>query len=191
MTKWHRPEQVQAMIESAVAPLRAGIATLEAENAQLRARVDPLESEHARLRKDSSTSSKPPSSDIVKPPSLPRPGGKRKKGCRGGQPHHPRHLRPPFLLLTATLVRADLDHPCDLCPARPQRLCLLDRDDHRLFPRPSRALAVGPTAVARDPSTVKPHPHATVLPWYPSPPCPANLAKLPSLVHLAGCLSAS
>lgn len=97
MTKWRRPEQVQALIESAVAPLRARIATLEAENAQLRARVDQLESENARLRKDSSTSSKPPSSDIVKPPPPPLPGGKRKKRRRGGQPHHPRHLRPPFL----------------------------------------------------------------------------------------------
>jgi len=56
--------------------------------------IDHLQAENARLKKDSSTSSKPPSSDIVKP--LPPPDGKRKKRRRGGQPKHPRHVRPPF-----------------------------------------------------------------------------------------------
>jgi uncharacterized small protein (DUF1192 family) len=44
--------KVRELIEAAVTPLRARIAELEAEV--------------ARLKKDSSTSSKPPSSDIVK-----------------------------------------------------------------------------------------------------------------------------
>ena len=42
------------------------------------------------------TSSKPPSSDIVKPPKPKLPGGKGRKRRRGGQPGHPRHVRPLF-----------------------------------------------------------------------------------------------
>jgi hypothetical protein len=55
-----------------------------------------LEAEVAQLKKDSSTSSKPPSSDIVKPLRPPARGGKRGKRRAGGQPRHPRHVRPPF-----------------------------------------------------------------------------------------------
>jgi transposase len=62
--------------------------------AELEARVAELSAQVARLLKNSSTSSKPPSSDIVKPPKPPGPkGGKRHIG---GQPGHPRHLREPF-----------------------------------------------------------------------------------------------
>ena len=62
------------------------------------ARIEDLERQLAAARKDSSTSSKPPSSDIVKPP---RPLTKsrtrrRTKPRRGGQPGHPRHERSPF-----------------------------------------------------------------------------------------------
>lgn len=71
------------MIAEAVAPLNVRIVELEAEL--------------ARLKKDSTTSSKPPSSDIVKPPRPAPTGGKgRRKRRRGGQPGHPRYLRPPF-----------------------------------------------------------------------------------------------
>lgn len=60
----------------------------------LEVRVKALEAENARLRKDSSTSHKPPSSDIVKPPRPKPPRGKKRK--IGAQPGHPRHERPPF-----------------------------------------------------------------------------------------------
>jgi transposase len=86
MTGWLSPEQVQALLEAAVANAVA----------PLKARIVELEAEVARLKKDSSTSSKPPSSDIVKPPRLPPAGGKRRKRRRGGQPGHARHLRAPF-----------------------------------------------------------------------------------------------
>jgi transposase len=60
----------------------------------LEQRLARLEAELAKAKKNSTNSSKPPSSDLVKPP---RPaladGGKRK---RGAQPGHPRHERPPF-----------------------------------------------------------------------------------------------
>jgi len=65
--------------------------------APLYARIAELEAELARLKKNSTTSSKPPSSDIVKPPRPAPSGGKgRRKRRRGGQPGHPRHTRPPF-----------------------------------------------------------------------------------------------
>ena len=72
------------------------IAELEAEAAQLRALVAQLQNELAALRKNSSTSSKPPSSDIVKPAAAkPRLRGKRKRK-RGGQFGHRKHARPAF-----------------------------------------------------------------------------------------------
>ena len=75
--------------------LEAEVARLHAENADLKARLEKLERLLAKAQKDSSTSSKPPSSDIVKPP---RDGkSKRKKKLkRGAQSGHPRHERPAF-----------------------------------------------------------------------------------------------
>jgi transposase len=80
---------VRAIVAEEIRPLKARLAELETENAQLRAEV-------ARLKKNSSTSSKPPSSDIVKPPKPKPPVGKRRKRKRGGQAGHPRHERKPF-----------------------------------------------------------------------------------------------
>lgn len=61
---------------------------------QLRAEVAQLRAELAAAKKNSSNSSKPPSSDIIKKPKdQPKDGSKRK---RGGQPNHPRHERPAF-----------------------------------------------------------------------------------------------
>jgi transposase len=61
---------------------------------QLRVEVAQLRAELAAAKKDSSNSSKPPSSDIVKKPKdKPKDGKKRK---RGAQPGHPRHERPVF-----------------------------------------------------------------------------------------------
>lgn len=54
-----------------------------------------LEAQLAAARKHSGNSSKPPSSDIVKPPKD-SPQGKNKKRHRGGQPGHPKHERPEF-----------------------------------------------------------------------------------------------
>jgi transposase len=70
---------VTAAVASAIAPLKARIAELEAEV--------------AGLKKDSSTSSKPPSSDIVKPPRWAPRKGPRGKRSAGGQRGHPRHMR--------------------------------------------------------------------------------------------------
>lgn len=61
---------------------------------KLLARVESLELELAKAKKDSSTSSKSPSSDIVKPPKKQTDG--RKKSKRGGQKGHKRQLREPL-----------------------------------------------------------------------------------------------
>jgi transposase len=71
----------------------ARCADLEQRLEQLCARVAQLEAELAAANKNSTNSSKPPSSDIVKPKNKPKDGKKRK---RGGQPGHPRHERPLF-----------------------------------------------------------------------------------------------
>jgi transposase len=58
-------------------------------------RIVQLEDEVARLKRDSRNSSKPPSSDIVKPKKTAvKPGRKKRK--RGGQSGHPKFSRQPF-----------------------------------------------------------------------------------------------
>lgn len=59
------------------------------------ARIAELELALAKALKDSSTSSKPPSSDIVQPKRKKVPG-QRRKPRRGGQPGHERQLREPL-----------------------------------------------------------------------------------------------
>ncbi len=97
--------------------LFATIRRLEARNAELTEhleqqaqRIDKLEAELAKARKNSSTSSKPPSSDIVKPPKSPTATGKRKIG---GQPGHKKHERPPF---PPEAVKETRVHTLEVCP---------------------------------------------------------------------------
>lgn len=104
MTQWFTQEQVETLIEAAVAPLRTKITDLVAQ-------VERLEAENARLKKNSSTSSKPPSSDIVKPKKPPGKGGKKRE--RGGQPGHDQHLRSPF---PPEAVNEFLPYTLDCCP---------------------------------------------------------------------------
>jgi small-conductance mechanosensitive channel len=63
------------------------IKTLSAENLELKERI-------ARLEKNSATSSKPPSSDIIHPQTTAL--GRKKKRRHGGQAGHPKHSRQPF-----------------------------------------------------------------------------------------------
>ena len=75
-----------------VARQEAEIADLKRQLAEALQRIAHLEQQLAAACKNSSTSSKPPSSDIVKPKKPRGKGGKKRK--RGGQPGHKRHERP-------------------------------------------------------------------------------------------------
>ena len=71
------------------------IAELKQEIIQLREEIRLLKEDIARLKKDSGNSSKPPSSDIVKPKKTTRKVS-RKQRKRGGQFGHRRFTRKPF-----------------------------------------------------------------------------------------------
>jgi transposase len=106
-----RDTEVQRLIAEAMAPLQKRIAELEKRVVELETENTSLKNEVARLKKNSSNSSKPPSSDIVKPPKPAGPhGGKRKIG---GQPGHERHLRAPF---TAAQIDRVVPHTLTTCP---------------------------------------------------------------------------
>jgi transposase len=66
----------------------------------------------AAANKDSSTSSKPPSSDLVKP-SKPNPAPNAPKRSRGAQPGHPPHFRAPF---PPEQLTATIPHQLTCCP---------------------------------------------------------------------------
>lgn len=83
---------------------------LEAKNTQLQAHNSQLTGSLAAAKKHSGNSSKPPSSDIVKPPGQRRQKGKRQ---RGGQPGHPRQER---ALLPPEQVDHFIDYNVERCP---------------------------------------------------------------------------
>lgn len=86
-----------------IAELEKQVAELIKVNAELADKV-------AKLSKNSSNSSKPPSSDIVKPPRKKKGNGSRNIG---GQPGHTKHERTPF----ATDEIDDFQtHALDACP---------------------------------------------------------------------------
>ncbi len=109
-------------------------------------RIDELECAMAKLQKNSSNSSKPPSSDITKPPSKTRNKGKNKIGA---QPGHPKHERPPF---PAEEINQFHNYHLDACPDcshaditfldRPPRIIqqmeiketLIIKEEHRSYP---------------------------------------------------------
>ncbi|MCK5711165.1 MAG: IS66 family transposase, partial [Hyphomicrobiaceae bacterium] len=99
------------------AELEAENAGLRRQNAQLLAQVDrltqqvaKLTEQVARLSKNSSNSSKPPSSDIVKPP---KPTDAKGPRTQGGQPGHKGVTRRPFR--DDQIDRLEELHPTD-CP---------------------------------------------------------------------------
>ena len=106
------PDQAEELYASGKAAVvevlcrqQAGLVAVQQQNELLRQKVALLEQEIARLSKDSSTSHKPPSSAITRPPRRDKPGRgkaagqppngeKRKQGGQPGQPKHNRELLP-------------------------------------------------------------------------------------------------
>lgn len=82
--------------EEVIEELRALIAQQAAQLEQQAARIAELELALAKARKNSATSSKPPSSDLTNPPPKRHRPGCRKKPRRGAQPGHQRQLREPL-----------------------------------------------------------------------------------------------
>lgn len=89
--------------------LAALVVRLETRIAELEAKLAEKDRELAAAKKDSRNSSKPPSSDIAKPPK-PKGRGKRRKG---GQHGHPKHSRPAF---TPDEIDETVEHAPDHCP---------------------------------------------------------------------------
>ncbi len=87
----HLREQ-NALLRASHAQLREALAAERLSVQQGRAQIEALQSRIAALSKNSQTSSKPPSSDIVK---AERRSTKAKRK-RGAQPGHSRHERAPF-----------------------------------------------------------------------------------------------
>jgi len=120
------------MIEAAVAKATAPL--LE--------RIAALETELAKAKKNSSTSSKPPSSDLVKPPKPPRKDGTKRK--QGGQPGHEQHLRDEFPPEAVDQVVAYTIESCPDCGGT-----------LRLFPRPDAV--VQQVEITETPTVVTEH----------------------------------
>jgi transposase len=87
----------------------------------LEARIAELEARLARLEKNSGNSSKPPSSDIVKPAAVGKKRQSRQK--RGAQPGHPKHERPAFSPEDIDRLR---DYQFERCPECDGPLEVLD-----------------------------------------------------------------
>lgn len=83
---------------------------LAASNAE----ITRLREQLANALKDSATSSKPPSSDIVKPKTLDGNGDSTKRTI-GGQPGHPRHQREPFPHEQVTEFHTHILNACPCC----------------------------------------------------------------------------
>lgn len=96
-----------------IAELERVVAEQSAMIEKLVQRVMELERALAKARKDSSNSSKPPSSDIVNKSK--GKAGRRQKGNRkaGAQKGHPKHERPPF---SADEVDAAWNYTLEACP---------------------------------------------------------------------------
>ena len=104
------PER-EGPLEAQLAALRNHIAQLQQTIADQRAEIDSLKSALAGARKTSATSSKPPSSDIVKR-TRPAPSGTRRK--IGAQPGHAPHLRAPFK--AGEINGGIFEHTLSCCP---------------------------------------------------------------------------
>jgi transposase len=79
----------------------------------LKAALEKIARLEAKLNKNSSNSSKPPSSDIVKPPKTKDKDRRKSQRKQGAQPGHEQHLRQPIAPEPVDeIVKLELTH-CD------------------------------------------------------------------------------
>ena len=103
--------------------LQAEVNALRTQLVALQATVEQLQKQLAAALKNSSNSSKPPSSDIVKPPKPQPPSGQPRRKP-GGQPGHTAHQRVPFP--PEMLASEPTDYLLDACPGCGGHLLLTD-----------------------------------------------------------------
>lgn len=106
-----RPEYAQAIYFAGQQALVTHLCELHAQVVALQQKVKEQEKTIAQLSKNSSNSSKPPSSDITKPKGAAQ--GKKGKQKIGGQPGHPKHTRPVY---PAEAINSFYDYELVSCP---------------------------------------------------------------------------
>ena len=97
--------------EQAISIYQAGQEPVVEKLCALSAKVAEQAKKIAALQKNSTNSSKPPSSDITKPAKTKE--GKGKNNKPGGQPGHPKHERPPF---SEDELNERWEYHCPSCP---------------------------------------------------------------------------
>ncbi len=140
------PEQALAIYHAEPDAVVKIICELSAQVDLLQKRVETLEHKVAQLSKNSSNSSKPPSSDITKPKPG-KPGkGKRKIGAQPGHPKHQRPLFPKEAINTvhdyrlSTCPECDnpevtfLDQPPRVIQQMELETLIVTRQEHRSYP---------------------------------------------------------
>jgi len=119
MAQTAQPSETERKLQTENAELKKRNAELEKRNAEwveqnrkLQQELNKALTALACARKTSGTSSKPPSSDIVKARAQ-EEGGPQPKRKIGAQPGHPRHARAPFPPEQLNAVR---NHRLRACP---------------------------------------------------------------------------
>src|SRR5215469_1535084 len=128
--KDRRIAKLEKQVAKRDAQLKRRDAQIKKRDALLKAALEKialLESKVAMLKKNSGNSSKPPSSDIVKPPKPKDKNGKEINRKQGAQPGHKQHLRKPIAPeLVDEIVKLELQncpdcgHKLDLKKAEPK-----------------------------------------------------------------------
>ena len=120
---------------------------LKERNAWLEKRLFEVDQKNTQLaqslvaaKKNSTNSSKPPSTDIVKP--QPEKRGKRSKRRIGAQKAHPKHERPPF---TPDQIDRQVPHRLQRCPVDPA---------HHIVPAEARKRTLQQVELVKDPFKV-------------------------------------
>ena len=113
------PEQAQAIYFAGQDAVVTSLCELDAQVQASQQQIEALQRKIAQLSKNSSNSSKRPSSDDITKPK----GGKKPKGVDGkgnpigGQPGHPKHTRAPYPPEAISHLHEHESTHCPLCGA--------------------------------------------------------------------------